>query len=746
MNPSISAFRIASWMWLIWLPIVSLPFLYPGVASGQTSDRDGVGKSASQIQKSDPASATDLGLKLLKQAVADLDGREQTAELRQAFYLQMKHRRVDDAMLTMNALLRDPAGKDDWFEATQAIYYGADGDLNQYADLIKLVEHPMLDVSVKQRNYRADSLRSSIIHVLVQTPHIDEAVDYAKAMTFDPATVSTSDELFNPLGLNLCQAWSLILYRHLEEKNFDSALKIAESFADPVVRRRMLKKHASSLKRIESVDHREKMLQLYNEALEESSNQHAEVERDEISEAIGSGDFETAEFMLKSYGSYDDYPVVRNAIKLVDAMYKAGEHDRSNELLATVCRSTNSRSMNSEIAEAMQRANLMDLAIEYFGPLRVNKTLSSPMFTQYHQPLFEMAVKALENEDSDLANRLASAIQEPLWRSATFAELDGNASEDMSDLENEWMEQAIKAAKEIDNESYRNWRFYIMLRYRSPKNIEQKKRFLGFISNPSVQAQLLANWMESKIGSNLLQPQVDQSLQEIVDLDPKELLPVLEGFVYAKDVTNTLKVALIYEHDDEMSAYLFDDVFRFLCSNNVSIDQLIRVINTQSSKHRGRVAFYALENVAQEEKAAFIKLLLPRLPEMDIDLSLTNAMLKELLKSGDAAGIRSILNLDLPDYQFVYDETEFNSWQQQAKDLFEQWNAQKIIDFALTIESPRARAHTYSFAIQQLLRQASAEGRELAPTLEFISNNEDPVLRGHARIVVAKHLLESAED
>lgn len=680
---------------------------------------------------------------LIRRAVKELDGKGQLTPVGNAFYVQLKKRRIEDAVLSLNALVQDPDGGDEFFNKTQAVYYENGNYVIRFGDLLKVVEHPRLKVSDNARRYRADGLRDSMVHVLVQIPLLEEAIMHASEMSMKPETLTQGTEMFNPLGMHLCDAWGEIAKWYMKQGQFDDAIKICRRFEDPEVRRRMMSDFEEEIIACPSVLHREELLRLF-EGSKENAPERVVIKEDEvIAKLLNQGDLDQAEALIISYESFENYSVLRRAVQLVESFQKAGLDDRAESLLRFICQTPGHRVMNGDIAEALKRGRLFDLAIEFLGPLRISSDMTSPLFVQYHQPLYKFAEGAIKDGDLSNAIRFADAIQEPAWRSSTFMMLYKKAKAASEVQRESWFQVSIDAASKIKDERLRDWKLLIQLGKRPPKTQAQKEELGALIKDPKLRASLLADWIVLWLASDSMgKEEMESCIDEVAKVDPSALEDILDHFIEAKNVEDAVKIAKRYQHADSMSAYRFRYLFELMRKNKQAISEMLDIARVQPVEHRQRVLYYAFNGLESDQHYEFAKRILPRLDGTEVDLDLTNKLLQVFSANDDLKGMIAVLNLKLPENQFRYDEPSANAWRSVATGMSDKLGAWSMIDFSKRIHDRRVRAETFALGISELLRETHQSDAGFETAIKTIEKSTDSIAQGHAMMVIAKAILE----
>lgn len=726
-----------------YLTLVSIFFLWVGLgfANATHARMRSFNYSATENETRSEDFTVESALELLKKAVAALDGKGQVDQLREVFRIQMQHRKIDDAVVTMNAILNDPNQTDGLFEATQGIYYDAKKHRKQtYRDLIRLVEHPKLEISEKRRLYRSDSLRNSIIHVLVQTPSLEEAEYHAKQFAFDPATLTPDDEDYNPLGIHLINGWQKITSVYFDRGDYHRVIEISKSFSDPKIRRKMMLDIGSRISEIESQPQRERLLALYNDSVPEEKVK-ARIQRTSISDLIKKGQLDQAYRELLKLESFENYRDSDRGLKLVRAFLAAGKPNSAQSLLEKICLTASDSTSTLDFANVFIKAGRGDLAIKKFGPKKLSLTESNPYIARYHQPLFYLVQSAVESGDYPNAVRYTEAIEEPSWRSDAYEILIGIRDPSVRMQRYQWLEKAISDIQKIKNTRQADYKLKYLLEYQTPGDSMSKDDMLRLIKSPEIRAELLARWLSRWIEEETFpENETDQLLQEIHESHPAALETIVADFVEKEDEENAKKALRLYRHDSDFSAFIFQRAFTLIAPIS-SVEELVAISRSQPPEHQGRVMYYAMRQLSPKNQARFADAVIDKIAETEIDLRFTNRMLWIYSQEPDLEKLKLILDLDLPVDQFRYDEPEHNAWPAYAQRLNEKIGSKRLVEFALTLENPTTRAITHTIGIGASLQNVDVRRPEFETLLRQVETLEDPVCRGHGLLRLAEKIL-----
>ncbi len=672
----------------------------------------------------------DEALQVLKQLRDDPASELSNEQNLTILHWQLRYRAAPDAETTFNLIPEFVVGtaSQNQFPYSLTRKLGAAPD--RYDFLQNFIARPTLKIDPAIRRTGNDRIFHWRSSQLLGNNQLDKAIEVANQIS-----VATDDLLevrhrdYRTSEYLLVNTWQAIFSWALANGKPELSLEVLQKFEHQPDRSSILE---YSLERVQALPESETRTKLLaNYANHDSAYQRSK----KAKRMIAQQDLESAEALVSSFAS-EPSRYMSAAIKLIKAYQKKGQNQEVGRWLDRILAAQDEFiSPDKSLLNLMIEHDRMEQAVQYFAALKYTKPRYGSI-QRNSQPLIGLAVQMIKDKRELEASEVVAAIQEPAWKSMAYAGI--SQITDQTDQRDEWWQESMKFLEQVSEPKVHDSTLAHNIQL---LNLEQHfadiPNLLARFNDEKISSTTLARWASSALQNDQLSTEMTRSIiDRIESIDPRHLEPVAEQLVEQKRFEDCV-YAMMKLREDTDPAYFSYVNYEFQAFFEFGIDrltneQLAAIFDRQLPKHRGIIMARALKCAKGEQRKEVVKLVQERLTEnTDADVRLHNQLAKYFIEQNDLDQLRSLLEMDWPDDQFLDDDPVVNEWAIGRADypwlppqLAEKIGGAAMLEFARSLKHPTRRKVAYITALGEVIE---AEG--VLATQEICQEVEDPAER-----------------
>ncbi|MGI9516086.1 MAG: hypothetical protein ACR2NP_03485 [Pirellulaceae bacterium] len=578
------------------------------------------------------------------------------------------------------------------------------------------INRPMLEIEGRHRQVGRDRINSWRVWSLAAKDKMLQAIDAARRISVQPSEFPEARHRNHGSNEYLSRsAWKSIFSAAIRNDMPDLALEVIEQFEFTSDRSDLLQYNEDEILALEASPDREALVEILRQVRGGRSLSYRH-DKSNFARLLREHDFAGLE---SSLADFDDRPTVRmsRALEVMELYHEQANEVAVNRWLDRVVESAAIFRCNErKLLDLFIHMDRLDDAIAYFGPKSCDERKSSNVALN-KQPLGGLAIEHVREGRLELAEQIALAIEDPVWRSGTLAAMSMVIDEGQPALAADWWSNSLKLLDEISHPKLHDVRLQhngltLMAKNRSAEAFE----LLAAFREPRLAARALAKWTIRALEQEALStPMIRQCIDRVAELDARELENMTSHFLDTQDAENCIYVALRLRDDTDMGYfsyihYYFQLIFERY-GDTLTMEQITQIFDNQLPKHRGAVMANCLRALDENEQRrdGVVKQVLDRLDDCDVDLSLHNALMQIFVEQEDLDRLRVLLDRDVPDSQFLDDDPVSNSWRVSnhytfsPERLAEKIGGEGMLSFAKSLKLARMRQVAYAQALFQMV-------------------------------------------
>jgi len=324
----------------------------------------------------------------------------------------------------------------------------------------------------------------------------------------------------------LCvSGWSSIFGSALDQQRTELALEIIKKFQFARDRASILEYREDDLEKLPKSPAREKLMEYFAET---SMGAYLKGKKS-FNTLLKEKRFDEIEAMLHEF---DSRPAGKLAqvVNLLNHLHADRQGERVSLWLDRILQSAVlHRSGNQQLLELFLAYDRQQDVLAYFGPLRCLEKQAFRQVALTCQPLCQMAIETAKAGNKIRTVEILSAIDEPVWRSGTLAELSRTFQDTDPELAQQWLDESVTLLKSIKNGDLHDYRLRLNCKLLPfEQNQVLARELLSRFEDQSRAAGTLADWLlDSLSRDELPQDLLRPSLDRVAKADPRSLLDVV---------------------------------------------------------------------------------------------------------------------------------------------------------------------------------------------------------------------------
>ncbi len=593
--------------------LIAASFLLAVIDGGVVSAQKAPLESSNSAQRAEVRTEVRADIQNeLRGIFRSVEALKQAELLREIFHAQLDAADVEGAVDTMNALLQLKIPEMSFWNLAQGRYYDGNARNDDYWNLAQLCDHPRLSVpdDFPDKRWKSQGVKSSMVLTLAHIGRIDECMRIIKTMAGTPETVKVADENYNPVGLNLANAYARVVDRLAKTGEFDKAVELIQLFTDPGVKRDVIRRISMSWLKEQKHPGAKEIVLIFQSVEPSMAVTEHENDLDAIQKLILQGELNQAkqEFLGLNKMSW---LATQRAHQLAEAFRKMGNVDQCNEVLKECVKRAASESFydfndKKNFAQAFLECGDIETAVELIGN-ESSDEISTAM-PLYQQPLGQYASRLARKSEHEAGLRIAKRIKDPYWRSATLESISRQMKDVPVGVRKQVSMEAVEVAKTIKNKQHRQIQLYSLIKYSvRSKPTQEVEPLLDWFEDPYYKAQVLASHAVGLIDAGKSDSVCQKLVPRIEALDRGSLSEVAGSLIYAKEFELAQQVVLKISSED--SADLVTDIVDMLAKEK-PVESTVRFIDLLDKSVQGQAfqtaIFATPENLRAEMRGKYL--------------------------------------------------------------------------------------------------------------------------------------------